>query len=242
MTNLGTLLTDSATQHAERIAIKLDDVALPYAVVEEASARVAGMLAAKGIGPGDRVGIMLPNLPYFAFAFHGVLRLGAEVVPMNPLLKEREVAFHLGDSGRQAAARLAPVRRGGASRARRRPGAECLLVERGPFEETMGAAEPVREVLDRDDADTAVLLYTSGTTGTPKGAELTHGNLRAATDISVELVAPGPGDGHVRRPAAVPRLRAHVGAEHRRSPSAAASRCCRASTRARRSRSSSATA
>ena len=56
----------------------------------------------------------------------------------------------------------------------------------------MGAAEPVREVLDRDDSDTAVLLYTSGTTGTPKGAELTHGNLRAATGISVDLVQPGP--------------------------------------------------
>jgi long-chain acyl-CoA synthetase len=191
MTNLGTLLTDSATRHAERIALKLDDVALPYAVVEEASARVAGMLAAKGIGPGDRVGIMLPNLPYFAFAFHGALRLGAEVVPMNPLLKEREVAFHLGDSGAKlifAWHQFAEAAEPGAQQA----GAECLLVERGPFEEMMGAADPVREVLDRDDSDTAVLLYTSGTTGTPKGAQLTHRNLRAATDISIDLVHPGP--------------------------------------------------
>jgi long-chain acyl-CoA synthetase len=189
--NLATLLTDSAVEHADRIAVKLDDIALPYAVIEEGSARVAGMLAAKGIGAGDRVGIMLPNLPYFAFCFHGALRLGAEVVPMNPLLKEREVAFHLGDSGAKlllAWHQFAQAALPGAEEA----GAECLLVERGPFEQAMGAAEPVHEVIDRDDSDTAVLLYTSGTTGTPKGAMLTHGNLRAATGISVELVHPGP--------------------------------------------------
>jgi long-chain acyl-CoA synthetase len=191
MTNVATLLTDSAAQHAERIALKLDDIQLPYAVVEEATVRVAGMLAAKGVGPGDRVGIMLPNLPYFPFAFFAVLRLGAEVVPMNPLLKDREVAYHLGDSG--ATLLLAWHQFGGAAQpGAEAAGAECLLVERGPFEQMMGAAEPFRDVRDRDDSDIAVILYTSGTTGTPKGAQLTHGNLRAATEISVNLVHPGP--------------------------------------------------
>jgi long-chain acyl-CoA synthetase len=191
MSNLATLLTDSAAQHSERIALKLDDVQLNYAIVEEATVRVAGMLEAKGIGPGDRVGIMLPNTPYFAFAFFAVLRLGADVVPMNPLLKEREVGFHLGDSGAKlllAWHQFAGAAQPGAEAA----GAECLLVERGPFEEMMGAAEPFRDVRERDDSDIAVILYTSGTTGTPKGAQLTHGNLRAATDISVNLVHPGP--------------------------------------------------
>jgi len=191
MSNLAMLLTDSAARHADRTALKLDDIALPYAVVEEATVRVAGLLQAKGIGEGDRVGIMLPNVPYFAFCFYAVLRLGAEVVPMNPLLKEREVAFHLGDPRAKlllAWHQFAEAAEPGAQEA----GAECLLVERGPFEEMMGAAEPAREIVDRDSSDTAVLLYTSGTTGTPKGAQLTHGNLRAATDISVELVHPGP--------------------------------------------------
>jgi long-chain acyl-CoA synthetase len=191
MSNLATLLTDSAAQHPERIAIKLDDIQLPYAVVEEATARVAGMLEAKGVGPGDRVGIMLPNLPYFPFAFFAVLRLGADVVPMNPLLKEREVSYHLGDSGAKlllAWHQFAGAAQPGAEDA----GAECLLVERGPFEQMMGAAEPFRDVRDRDDSEVAVILYTSGTTGTPKGAQLTHGNLRAATEISVNLVHPGP--------------------------------------------------
>jgi long-chain acyl-CoA synthetase len=191
MTNLATLLADSVAEHPDRIALKLDDVALPYAVVEEATARVAGLLAARGIGEGDRVGIMLPNTPYFAFCFFAVLRLGAEVVPMNPLLKKREVAYHLGDSGAKlllAWHGFAEAAEAGAAEA----GSECLLIERGPFEQLLGAAEPVRELVDRDDSDIAVLLYTSGTTGTPKGAELTHGNLRAATEISVELVHPGP--------------------------------------------------
>jgi long-chain acyl-CoA synthetase len=191
VTNLATLLTDSAAAHSERIALKLDDIQLPYAVVEEATARVAGMLAARGIGPGDRVGVMLPNVPYFPFVFFAILRLGADVVPMNPLLKEREVAFHLGDSGAKlllAWGQFAGAAQPGAEDA----GADCLLVERGPFEEMMGAAEPFRDVRDRDDSDIAVILYTSGTTGTPKGAQLTHGNLRAATGISVGLVDPGP--------------------------------------------------
>jgi long-chain acyl-CoA synthetase len=191
MANLATLLTDSAARHADRTALKLDDIALPYAVVEEATVRVAGMLQAKGIGEGDRVGIMLPNVPYFAFCFYATLRLGAQVVPMNPLLKQREVAFHLGDSGAKlllAWHQFAQAAEPGAQEA----GAECLLVQRGPFEELLGAAEPVRDLVDRDDSETAVVLYTSGTTGTPKGAMLTHGNLRAATDISIDLVHPGP--------------------------------------------------
>src|SRR4051795_4532869 len=159
MANLATLLTVSAARHSDRIALKLDDIALPYAVVEEATVRVAGLLQAKGIGEGDRVGIMLPNVPYFAFCFYAVLRLGAEVVPMSPLLTEREVAFHLGDPGAklllawhqfaEAAAgargrRLLPAGprlAGAAEPGAQEAGAECLLVERGPFEEMMGAAE-----------------------------------------------------------------------------------------------------
>src|SRR4051794_28405484 len=191
MTNLAGLLTDAVAKYSDRPAIKLDDIELPYAVVDQAVARAAGLLASKGIGSGDRVGLMLPNVPYFPFAFYGALRLGATVVPMNPLLKQREIAFHLDDSGAElllAWHGFAEAAEPGAKDA----GAEALIVAPGKFEELLGGADPVEDVQSREDDDTGVILYTSGTTGTPKGAELTHGNLRAATQISRDLVDAGP--------------------------------------------------
>ena len=191
MTNLTGMLADTLREHGDRVAVKLDDLELTYEALEAGSARVAGLLAAKGVGPGDRVGLMLPNLPYFPFAFFGVLRLGAVVVPMNPLLKEREVAFHLSDSGAKVLVgwqQFADAAQAGAEQA----GAEVLVVEPGEFEKQVAEADPVEEIAERDDDDTALILYTSGTTGTPKGAELTHENLRSATQISVDLVDSGP--------------------------------------------------
>src|SRR3954469_14414031 len=125
MTNVTHMLEDTVAQHGDRTAIKLDDLEIPYDALDAGSAGVAGLLKSKGIGPGDRVGLMLPNLPYFPFAFYAVLRLGASVVPMNPLLKEREVAFHLSDSGAKALVawnQFADEARAGAEEA----GAECI--------------------------------------------------------------------------------------------------------------------
>src|SRR3954463_15616651 len=97
--NLATILTDSASKHGDRPAVKLDDAVFNYTLLDEASARVAAMLKVMGLQPGDRVGIMLPNVPYFPVAYFGVLRAGGVVVPMNVLLKGREVGFYLKDSG-----------------------------------------------------------------------------------------------------------------------------------------------
>src|ERR671922_2642627 len=97
MPNIADLLSQSAAEHPDRVAIKVDDSELSYAALDEASARVAGLLRAKGVEPGDRVGIMLPNVPYFPIVYYGVLRAGAVVVPMNVLLKGREVTFYLQD-------------------------------------------------------------------------------------------------------------------------------------------------
>jgi long-chain acyl-CoA synthetase len=174
--NLATNLLETARRHGDRPALKLDDVELTYAALDGASAHVAGLLRERGIGPGDRVGIMLPNVPYFPVIYYGVLRAGAVVVPMNVLLKGREVAFYLGDSGAKAVFAwhgFAEAAQAGAQEA----GAELILVEPGKAEEMIGAAEPVTEPADRAGDDTAVILYTSGTTGKPKGAELTHDNL-----------------------------------------------------------------
>jgi long-chain acyl-CoA synthetase len=184
--NLATILTDSAERHGDRPALKLDDTIVPYALLDEGSARIAGMLREKGIGEGDRVGIMLPNVPYFAVIYYGILRLGGVVVPMNPLLKGREVKFYLEDPEASvlfAWHDFAEAAEKGASEA----GAECVLVKPGEFEKLVAAQEPVREVAERSGDDTAVILYTSGTTGTPKGAELTHDNLRRNAEIARAL-------------------------------------------------------
>jgi long-chain acyl-CoA synthetase len=174
--NLASVLTESAGRNGDAVAIKLDDAKLTYSQLDGASAHVAGLLKSKGVEPGDRVGIMLPNVPYFPVVYYGALRLGAVVVPMNVLLKGREVKFYLEDPEAKvlfAWHDFADAAEQGASET----GAELLLVEPGEFEDVVGSAEPLTEVADRSGDDTAVILYTSGTTGTPKGAELTHDNL-----------------------------------------------------------------
>src|SRR6188472_2200104 len=97
--NLSDLMTTSAERHGDRTAVRQGDVALTYTALERASALVAGMLQRRhGVRPGDRVGVMLPNVAYFPVCYYGALRAGAAIVPMNVLLKEREVAFYMADS------------------------------------------------------------------------------------------------------------------------------------------------
>src|SRR3954454_14630311 len=176
--NLAQILTDSAERHGDRPAIKLDDTIITYQQLEEASARAAALLKAKGVQPGDRVGVMLPNVPYFAFVYYGILRAGGTVVPMNVLLKGREVQFYLEDPGAKllfAWHEFADAARQGAEQA----GAEAIIVAPGEFEQLLEDAPAAPEDVEREGSDTAVILYTSGTTGTPKGAELTHANMLA---------------------------------------------------------------
>ena len=151
----------AAARSPEATAVKLDDLELSYAELDEAGARVAGLLRAKGMRPGDRVGLMLPNVPHFAVVYYGILRAGGVVVPMNVLLKEREVAYYLGDSEARllfAWHEFADAAHSGSDQAH----ADCLLVEPGTFESLLGRSERAREVVERDGGDTAVILYTSG--------------------------------------------------------------------------------
>src|SRR5918912_4250075 len=97
--NFAEAFARTAAEQAERPAVKLDDAELTYAALDEAVGRAAGLLRSKGVGEGDRIGLQLPNVPYFPIVYFGALRIGAVVVPMNPLLKDREVAYHLSDSG-----------------------------------------------------------------------------------------------------------------------------------------------
>jgi long-chain acyl-CoA synthetase len=186
-------LMSAAERFPERPALLLADTRITYAELEAATARVAGTLIERGLEPGDRVGVMLPNVPEFAIAYYGVLRAGGVVVPMNVLLKRREIEFYLGDSG----AKLMFVWHsfaGEALEAAPLVGAECIVVEPGLFDQPVSRPQPRGEIVDREAKDTAVILYTSGTTGKPKGAELTHANLTINADVSRQLFALGHED------------------------------------------------
>ncbi|HET9124371.1 MAG TPA: long-chain fatty acid--CoA ligase [Solirubrobacteraceae bacterium] len=185
-----TVVGPGAGHDPDHVAVRLDEIALNYAALDLASAHLAGLLAERGIARGDRVGIMLPNLPHFPVCYYGALRRGAIVVPMNVLLKRREVAYYLSDSGAKllfAWEGFAEEARAGAEQA----GAECIVVTLEGFVGMVGAATPAPEIAAVDGDDTAVLLYTSGTTGQPKGAELTHANLTSNAEASRRLFLKG---------------------------------------------------
>ncbi len=191
--NLASLLAESAAKHPDRIAIRLDDVAVPYGAMEQVSQRVAGLLASKGIGRGDRVGVMLPNVPHFPMVYYAALRLGAIVVPMNVLLTAREIKHYMSDSG----AKLILVWHDFAAEAEKagaETGVEVLPVEPAAIGELVAAADPVEEIAEVDPDDTAVVLYTSGTTGQPKGAELTHSNIGTNVEACLGLFDPSEND------------------------------------------------
>ena len=191
--NLAAALVVTADEHPDAIAVKLDDIELSYQALEQVTRRVAGLLRAEGVEPGDRVGIMLPNVPHFPLAYFGALRLGAIVVPMNPLLSAREVTYYLEDSGAKVLLAwhgFAEAAMPGAEQA----GATFVEVDPDTIGETIGAADPVDEVHAAAADDTAVLLYTSGTTGQPKGAELTHANIGSNVQACLGLFSPEPGD------------------------------------------------
>jgi long-chain acyl-CoA synthetase len=181
--NLASIVTESAERSPDSPAIRLGGGELSYAALDDRSARLAALLRGRGVEQGDRIGVMLPNVPDFPVAYYGVLRAGGIVVPMNVLLKQREIAFYLEDSGAElllAWHGFAEEAREGAAEA----GAELIEVEPSAFAAALAELNPVPDLAETAEDDTAVILYTSGTTGKPKGAELTHANLARNADVS----------------------------------------------------------
>ena len=188
MTNLAHNVARTAEKFPDRPAVILDDVVLPYRDLEHSVRQLAGWLRSQGVQEGDRVALMLPNVPSFPVIYYAALRLGAVVVPMNPLFKKREIQFYLKDSG----ARLIVAMPGeDVQAAAKATGAQLMAIGPGGLSAYVhgeDATDPVAEIADRAGADTAVILYTSGTTGRPKGAELTNDNLRTNLEVTAQTL------------------------------------------------------
>lgn len=191
MSNLAHILSDTAAAQPTAVAVRLDDIELSYGALDALSQRVGGLLRMKGVQPGERVALISPNIPQMPAIYYGILRYGAVVVPLNPMLKAREVKYHLQDSGATlvfAWERIAAEVEEGAA------GSIEVIAVGAEFISVVASQEAVSAIAAAADDDTAVILYTSGTTGRPKGAELTHRNLRTNAQLSVDLFSIGRED------------------------------------------------
>ena len=185
--NLAVLLEESAKTRPEGTALVIGGRKVSYSALRDGARSFAGALSSMGVAPGDKVAMMVPNVPQFVVAYYAILATGASVVPLNVLLKGPEIKYHLEDSG----AKVLVAWEGFLEEARKGlEGSSCesLVVVESPdgsgATEDKGSFEAlVREYPPEFDAygtmpdDTAVVIYTSGTTGRPKGAELTHANM-----------------------------------------------------------------
>jgi long-chain acyl-CoA synthetase len=178
--NLSSVLEHPARLTPDLVAITCGPQQLTYAELNDQATQVAAGLHAMGIRAGDHVALSCPNIPWFPIAYFGILKAGAAVVPLNVLLKPREIAYHLKDSEAKAILAfegtadlpIGAMCRDGAAQA----GTPHVIVFPGDAGTVM--RDPAKfHPSRREPDDTAVILYTSGTTGQPKGAELTHGNM-----------------------------------------------------------------
>ena len=189
--NLGSILLAAAAERPDHPAIRWNQRTVSYAELDRAARGVASALAARGMGPGDKVAIMVPNVPEFTIAYFGILYAGATVVPLNVLLSAPEVSYHLEDS--ESKLLIAhPLFKDPASKGAQGAGVEVAWSEGGAPDDlpAMAAAEPAPALYPTSPDDTAVILYTSGTTGRPKGAELTHSNLFVNCAVVVPKLVP----------------------------------------------------
>ena len=175
-------------------AIKQGEITLSYAILDTAVARCATILSARGVTAGDRVAMIMPNVAYFPIVYYAILRIGAIAVPMNPLLKAGEISFVWNDCDVKVAV-VFPLFAEEAAKAASATGTEVILTVPGEFDAELARTEPTDGVAAQSGDETAVILYTSGTTGRPKGAELTHANLSSNVHTTIDTLLPmAPGD------------------------------------------------
>src|SRR5690348_3505401 len=199
--NLAAILSESARSAPDHPVAVFDGGQLTYRQLDQASDRVAANLAEAGIRPGEAVALQLPNIPQFLVAYFGILKAGAVVIPLNVLLRAPEVAYHLEDSGALVLITWAGVLAEAAKGAEAAGLGTIFAVGHPagspgalPFERLLADTAPPREMVLRQPTDTAVIVYTSGTTGVPKGAELSHLQLYMNADIPGRLFDVRPDD------------------------------------------------
>jgi len=187
--NLGTLLRESAKKFGDRPAITLADTTLLYSTLHAMVQRFAGGLRGLGVRRGQHVALMLPNVPHFSIAYFGSHCAGSPVVPLNVLLTAEEIAYHLTDSDATALVVWEGFLPQAQAAVARVDSCKHLIVAKADradhtapagavsFTALVAGGEPMNDLAPTMPDDTAVILYTSGTTGKPKGAELTHFNM-----------------------------------------------------------------
>jgi long-chain acyl-CoA synthetase len=187
--NLATLVRTPAREQPDRRALIFADSQLSYAALDELARRMAGGLRSIGVQPGQHVAILTPNVPAFSVAYFGCHYAACPVIPVNVLLSADEIAYIIEDADIAAFVvweRLLPQAEEALAKART---SARLIVAKADRSDTSAppGAHSMAALLAADHAvsdlpstmadDTAVVLYTSGTTGRPKGAELTHFNM-----------------------------------------------------------------
>jgi long-chain acyl-CoA synthetase len=188
--NLATLLTESVKRNPAQTAIIFDDYRMTYGQLQGASNMFANALRQGGLEQGQKVALMLPNIPQFLVCYYGILKAGGVVVPLNVLLKAPEVTYHLEDSDSVTLVAWEGFLEAAVGGFNDTPTCKTLVIVNAPGSQNVpqvegatglnafmaqGKPDPILAQTMPD--DTAVILYTSGTTGRPKGAELTHFNM-----------------------------------------------------------------
>lgn len=204
MINLATLLENSAFKYPNKTAFTFMDASLSFAQINGAANQVANGLVQIGIKPGDKVAISCFNLPYFPIIYNGVLKAGATVVPLSVLLKADEIQYHLENSDAKAyfcfegtaELPMGTMGHAGFSAAAScehfylimpKPEMPTSIKEANTLGNLMAGQSPIFDTVATEATDTAVIVYTSGTTGKPKGAELSHSNLLHNAILSADL-------------------------------------------------------
>jgi long-chain acyl-CoA synthetase len=184
--NLADLVARAAAAGGDKTALVDGSRAVTWRELEHAVDRFAATAAAGPLAPGDRVGLLLANSIEFAIAYFGVLRAGLVALPLNTAYTADELAYQIGDAG----ARLVVTDAAHASLA---GDIETVVVGSAEWDTMLSGSHP-SSVVTRGAEDLAVLLYTSGTSGRPKGAMLTHrallANLAQLAQITPHVIAP----------------------------------------------------